>query len=108
MSLTKTYPKAGKTCKVKFEIPADLARGARTARVLGDFNGWNTRSDSSKMKKNDDGSFSKEIALEQGKEFQFRYLIDGERWENDRNADKYVRSDNSPDDNSVVIVEAAR
>jgi 1,4-alpha-glucan branching enzyme len=108
MSLTKTYPKAGKTCKVKFVLPAELAKGARTARVLGDFNGWNTRSDSSKMKKNDDGSFTKEIALEQGKEFQFRYLIDGKRWENDDNADKYVPAPNSPDDNSVVIVGFAR
>lgn len=104
MSLTKSYPKSGKTCKVKFELPADLATGAKTARVLGDFNGWDTSSDRSKMKKNDDGSFSKEIALDQGNEYQFRYLIDGSRWENDGNADKYVPAPNSPDSNSVVIV----
>ncbi|MDR2537080.1 MAG: isoamylase early set domain-containing protein [Treponema sp.] len=104
MALTKTYPKLGTTCKVKFELSADRAKGATTARVLGDFNNWNTRSKGSKMKKNDDGSFTKVIALKQGKEFQFRYLIDGKRWENDESADKYVPAPNSPDDNSVVIV----
>jgi 1,4-alpha-glucan branching enzyme len=104
MSLSKNYPKSGKTCKVKFTIPASLATGAKEVRVLGDFNAWDTGAAANKMKKNDDGSFSKEVALDQGREYQFRYLIDGSRWVNDEAADKYLRSPTSPEDNSVVIV----
>jgi 1,4-alpha-glucan branching enzyme len=104
MSLIKKYPKSGKTCKVTFTVPADLVQGAKEVRVLGDFNGWDTGAAVNKMKKGDDGSFSKEIALEQGKEYQFRYLFDGSRWENDAEADKYVRSPTSTEDNSVVVV----
>ena len=35
-------------------------------------------------------------------EYQFRYCLDGNRWENDWKADKYVRSEIANDDNSVV------
>jgi 1,4-alpha-glucan branching enzyme len=104
MSLIKKYPKSGKTCKVTFTIPVSLAVDAKEVRVLGDFNAWDTGAAANKMKKNDDGSFSKELPLDQGKEYQFRYLIDGSRWTNDDAADKYVRSPTSPEDNSVVLV----
>ena len=37
-----------------------------------------------------DGSFSAKLELDAGREYQFRYLIDGSRWENDWKADKYI------------------
>jgi 1,4-alpha-glucan branching enzyme len=104
MSLIKKNPKTGKTCKVTFTVPASLAADAKEVRVLGDFNAWDTGAADNIMKKNADGSFSKEIALDQGNEYQFRYLIDGSRWTNDDAADKYVRSPTAPEDNSVVVV----
>ncbi|MDX1655300.1 MAG: isoamylase early set domain-containing protein, partial [Candidatus Competibacteraceae bacterium] len=48
-----------------------------------------------------DGSFTVTVNLESGKEYQFRYLLDGERWENDWEADKYVPAGGH--DNSVVV-----
>lgn len=54
------------------------------------------------MKLQKDGSFSLTINLEKGREYQYRYLLDGYIWENDDCADKYVRSPYGDSDNSVV------
>ena len=56
------------------------------------------------MKKLKNGTFKVKLTLEAGKEYQFRYLLDGKRWENDGAADKYVPAPFSYTDNSVVIV----
>jgi 1,4-alpha-glucan branching enzyme len=104
MSLKKSYPKTGKTCKVTFELTAQVAKTAKEVRIAGDFNGWNTKDPKTRMTQKDDGSFTKTIELEKGKEYQFRYVIDGNRWENDWEADKYVPAPGIPEDNSVVIV----
>ncbi len=58
------------------------------------------------MKKLKDGDYSIKLDLETGRAYQFRYLIDEVKWENDWNADKYVRSVYGDCDNSVVIVDA--
>jgi hypothetical protein len=42
------------------------------------------------MEKFKDEDYCIELDLEAGREYQFRYLIDELKWENDRNADKYV------------------
>ena len=41
------------------------------------------------MKKNKDGSFSVQIDIETGKDYQFRYVVDGKDWINDWEADRY-------------------
>ena len=56
------------------------------------------------MKKKKDGSFTAKVKLATGREYQYRYLLDGKRWENDWEADKYVPAPFSNTDNSVVIV----
>jgi hypothetical protein len=55
------------------------------------------------MDKSEDGGFVTVFDLEPGREFQFRYLIDESRWENDWYADRYVKSCYGDSDNSVVI-----
>ena len=55
------------------------------------------------MKKLKKGEYTVTLELKSGKEYQFRYLVDESRWENDWNADKYVKSPFGTD-NSVVIV----
>jgi len=40
--------------------------------------------------------------LSAGREYQFRYLVDGQDWYNDWQADKYVPN-NFGGDNSVVV-----
>ncbi len=104
MALTKTYPKtkSQKTCRVKFELSAEAAGGAEKVWLAGDFNSWS--SVDTPMKKQKNGSFTVTLTLETGREYQFRYLLDGKRWENDWAADKYIPAPFSNTDNSVVIV----
>ncbi len=55
------------------------------------------------MKKLENGDYIIKLDLETGREYQFRYLIDELKWENDWNADKYVKSSYGNFDNSVVL-----
>lgn len=102
MALYKAYTKTMKKCKVTFELPAEATEGAKTVALVGDFNGWDTSA--TMMKKNKDGLFAASLSLDAGREYHFRYLIDGCRWENDWSADKYVQSPYGGAENSVVIV----
>lgn len=100
MSLKKTFSSDGKKCTVVFTLNAEAAAGAEKVYLAGDFNSWDETS--IPMKKGPDGSFSVKKQLDTNKEYQFRYCLDGNRWENDWKADKYVRSEIANDDNSVV------
>ena len=102
MALYKSYNKTQKTCVVTFELSAEAAKGASKVWLAGDFNSWS--SIDTPMKKLKNGTFKVKLTLEAGKEYQFRYLLDGKRWENDWAADKYVPAPFSYTDNSVVIV----
>jgi 1,4-alpha-glucan branching enzyme len=102
MSLKKRYLKTKPVCKVTFRVPKAVAKGAGTISIVGEFNGW--MPGQTPMKSLKSGEFTATIDLPAGKEYQFRYLIDGETWENDGKADKYVRTCFGDSDNSVVIV----
>ncbi len=85
--MNKTYPKAKKgTVKVTFELPAEME--AKQAVVVGEFNNWD--SSATPMKRKRDGSFSIALNLESGKEYRFKYYLDGTRWENDPQPDRLV------------------
>jgi 1,4-alpha-glucan branching enzyme len=103
MALIKKNLKAGNACNVTFSLPSQAANGAKEVCIAGDFNKWNVKDPAYKLKKKADGSFSITLKLEQGREYQFRYLIDKNHWENDWAADKYVPAPNSHEENSVVI-----
>ncbi len=100
--LKKDYAKNRKTCKVTFLFPLSAAEGARTIFLVGDFNNWSR--EATPLKRNEDGSWETVVSLEAGREYHFRYFLDGSRWENDWNADKYLPSPYGDSDNSVVIV----
>ena len=103
MALYKAYTKTTKKCKVTFELPAEATAGVKKVALVGDFNNWDESA--TMMKKNKEtGLFTASLSLEVGREYRFRYLFDGERWENDWNADKYVPSSFGGAENSVVIV----
>ncbi len=93
-----------KVRRITFRLPKVAAIGSKSVCIVGDFNNWNTNANP--MKKLKDGDYSIELDLEPGREYQFRYLIDELKWENDRSADKYVKSVYGDCDNSVVIVDA--
>ena len=52
------------------------------------------------------GVFRATLELEPGREYPFRYLINGEHWHNDRRADAYVPS-GLGEDNCVVVTPKA-
>jgi 1,4-alpha-glucan branching enzyme len=81
--------------KVTFELPAETAR--ESARVVGDFNGW----EGTPLERQKDGAWRATVSLEPGREYQFRYLVDGERWLNESSADAVVRNPYG-EDNSII------
>jgi hypothetical protein len=56
------------------------------------------------MKKLKNGDFTTTVELPKDSKYQFRYLLDDNAWENDWDADAYIPSPVSLDDNSVVQV----
>jgi len=88
------------TVDVTFTLPAEVV--ATTVALSGDFNGWST--EDIWLKRGDDGTWRVTIALEPGRSYRYRYLLDGERWENDWQADRYVQNPYGSAD-SVVVVE---
>jgi 1,4-alpha-glucan branching enzyme len=102
MSIKKKYLSSRPICKVTFRVPRDAAEGAETVHIVGEFNGWDREANPMKGLKS--GEFTVTLDLETGREYQFRYLIDKKRWENDWEADKYVKTHFGDSENSVVIV----
>ena len=97
--IKKNYYSGNEKCRVWFYLPAEA--NAKSAYLVGDFNQWDTQSHPMKEKK--DGTFYLALTLDVGKSYQFRYLLDGQRWENDWEADQYVPNELGTE-NSVVIV----
>lgn len=102
MSFKKQYLKTKPYCKVTFKITAEEAKNAESARLIGDFNNWDLEAEP--MKKLKDGSFTTKLDLETEKKYQFRYLLDDATWENDWEADEYLPSPVSLEDNSVISI----
>jgi len=102
MSLTKQYLKSKQLCKVTFRLPAEAAKEANTVHIVGDFNSWDIYA--IPLQKLKDGTFKVTLELEPNREYQFRYLINEETWENDWEADKYVPTPYGNAENSVVVV----
>ena len=88
MSLKKQFLKSKPVCKVSFRLDAADASGATKVQLLGDFNNWDESAEPMAALKTKD--FTATLELEAGKEYQFRYLIDGEIWKNDPQADAFV------------------
>ena len=103
MGLKKQYLKSKPVCKVTFTVSKEAAGEAKKINLVGDFNKWKKKSMPLKKLKN--GEFKITVDLPCGKEYQYRYLIDNETWENDWAADKYVMCETHGVDNSVVVIE---
>lgn len=96
--MKKTFPKTSVDCKVTFTISADLLAGSKKATVAGEFNNWDTEALPFKITK---GVGSASISLPVGKEFQYKFVIDGNRWENDPETEGFA-SNGMGEYNSVV------
>ena len=53
-----------------------------------------------KIKK--DGSFSLTVDLETGKDYQFKYLLDGNYWMNENDADRQATTHYGDSQNSIL------
>ena len=102
MSFKKQYLKSKPICKVTFKLSKEEAQCADKVFLVGDFNDWQKQALPMKRLKN--GGYSASLDLPTDKEYQFRYLLDNEKWENDWAADAYVPSPMSFEDNSVIAV----
>jgi 1,4-alpha-glucan branching enzyme len=94
----KRFLKSG-VVKVDFTLPDAIAADAESAFLVGDFNDWDEKATEMTRLKN--GNFKITLTLEPNREYQFRYLVNGNQWHNDWDADKYVANPFSGD-NSVV------
>ena len=103
MAITKQFSKTKSVCKVTFSIAAEAIENTKNVTLLGEFNNWNPET-ATTLKRQKDGSFKAAVELEAGKEYQFRYLLDGSVWINDSAADKYISNGISLDENSVVVL----
>jgi 1,4-alpha-glucan branching enzyme len=102
MGIKKQYLKSKPVCKVTFRIPVEIGNPAREAHVVGEFNNWNVFA--TPMKKLKSGEFIATLDLEQGREYQFRYLLNKKDWENDEDADKFAHTPFEDSENSVIVL----
>ena len=97
----KDYQGSQTSCKVTFKLPIVAAKNASQVKVLGEFNSWDR--DRGVVMEQDKDHFIAEVELPVGKSYQYRYLIDNHKWENDWEADDYIQTPFGVK-NSVVII----
>jgi 1,4-alpha-glucan branching enzyme len=102
MSLDIRYLKSRPVGKVTFRLPGEAVPKAKKVHLVGEFNDWNEKA--TPMKRLRDGSYKATLDLACGRTYRFRYLIDGETWENDWDAHRYEPSDYSGEEDSIVEV----
>jgi 1,4-alpha-glucan branching enzyme len=101
MPIKKEYSKDKSVCKVTFSLPREVAMQFDEIALVGDFNNWNPKDNLFSDVK--EGFHSVSVELEANKEYQFRYLADGEVWLNESEADKHVATPYGSE-NSVLIL----
>ena len=102
MSVEKKYLKDNGVCKVTFKLPPSIAETASKANVVGIFNNWDPPG--IPMKKTKTGTFSLSMELQSNNEYEFRYLVDGTRWETDFEADGVTPIPWGDEHNSVLKI----
>ena len=102
MAVTKQYYKTKPYCKVTFRLSKKMAGKARKVAIAGDFNDW--KSERTPMKALKNGDFTASLQLAEGREYQYRYVLDGLKWITDDSADRQVYCDFACAHNSVVVV----
>ncbi len=84
--IQKQFIKSAKTtkCRLTFTLPEDI--WADEVYLVGNFNGWDETTHPLRQANNGEWRIVVDLAV--GAEYQFRYLCDGE-WFNDNEADGY-------------------
>jgi len=101
-----TYVKSRQVWKVEFELPVEeCPQGleVQTVHVVGDFNDWSHEATPMALRK---GVYHATLELLPECEYEFRYLINGEIWCNDWQADAYVPNIYGQDNGVVILPES--
>ncbi|MCF7885532.1 MAG: isoamylase early set domain-containing protein [Candidatus Marinimicrobia bacterium] len=98
--IKKRFLKTKPECKVHFKLTKKEIGSAQSVNLVGEFNDWDKQSHPFKKLKN--GDFSLTLNLPKNKTFQFKYLIDGEKWMNDKSADSQAPSPYPGVNNSIL------
>jgi 1,4-alpha-glucan branching enzyme len=91
--------------KANVTFTVDPRVGARAAAVCGEWNDW--AADADVMRRDAEGGFSLTVGLDAGRAYRFRYLLDGQRWDNDWAADAYQPNGFGGDDSVVDLTALA-
>lgn len=94
----KSLAKNGSSAKVTFEL---REIDAERVYVAGDFNDWSTSE--TPLNKRKDGRFSTTLTLPAGREYRYRYVLDGDRWTNDADADRYEPNEHGSEDSVLDL-----
>lgn len=105
--LKKQFVRSRNVSKVTFEIadeelPEDVE--VQSVHLVGDFNDWDPKA--TPMKRLKRGAYQAALDLQPGEEYQFRYLVNGEHWCNDWNADAYISTGFGSDNSLVKTLES--
>jgi len=98
MAIQKSFLKSKNICKVTFSYKPEKGQ---EAYLVGDFNGWNP--ENSPLKPLKSGVFKGVLDLETGKEYEFKYFING-NFINDEQADAYKFNEFAGTENSVIAL----
>ena len=100
MSLIKKHLKTRPVCKATFILAAEALNGQENVWLIGDFNDW--QDETLPMKKKKDGSWSLEIELEPGREYQFLYHLGEKHYLNDDAPDASTPNPFGTGENSII------
>jgi hypothetical protein len=89
---------------VDFRMPADHVE-ATQVHLVGDFNDW-SRTATPLVRSG--SHFVTTLRLPTGRTYRYKFLVDGERWENDWNADAYVSNEFGGDDSLLDLTGSVR
>ena len=91
--------------RARVTFTLDPGVGAQAAAVCGEWNDWSAGADV--MRRDAEGGFSVTVDLQAGRAYRFRYLLDGQRWDNDWAADAYLPNSFGGDDSVVDLTALA-
>ncbi len=87
--------------KVIVSFHTEALPEAESVHLVGSFNDWGM----TPMKRLKSNRFHKRVFLDPNREYEFRYLVDGETWVNDSDAESY-KPNPFGSDNCVVTTFA--
>ena len=104
--LKKQFVKSRNIYKVTFRLAKHEQPGyvLSSVNLVGDFNDWSKTDTPMQPLKN--GDYKVTVELEAGSDYEFRYLLNDEKWYNEWEADEYILGDFGKDNCVIELSEA--